>query len=151
MCPLERVIKRTCRDGSRCQPAAANAAFHDTVLAELGAVPMMEFGPVIGYGVPPNPDLWLAPLEFGDGFRESHIALAATSRALVQKFFQLAWPTVPGCSTSCACGPSITSATTGRSSVTPTATTSKRCATSPNDPPVGLTLGVTYQATSTVP
>ena len=76
--------------GIQCADMAASAAFYDTVLAPLGAVRMMEFGPVIGYGVPPNPDFWIGPLELGDGFRESHIAFATTSRAVVREFFQLA-------------------------------------------------------------
>ena len=34
----------------------------------------MEFGPAIGYGVPPNPTFWIGQQQTGDGFRETHIA-----------------------------------------------------------------------------
>ena len=47
----------------------------------------MDFGEVIGYGVEPKPDFWLGPRSTGDGFRESHIALAADDRATVRAFF----------------------------------------------------------------
>ena len=46
----------------------------------------MDFGSVIGYGVPPMPDFWLGPLNSGDGFRESHIAFSAPDRAAVDAF-----------------------------------------------------------------
>jgi catechol 2,3-dioxygenase-like lactoylglutathione lyase family enzyme len=47
----------------------------------------MDFGEVIGYGVPPMPDFWIGPRSTGDGFRESHIAFAAPDRAAVRAFF----------------------------------------------------------------
>ena len=50
----------------------------------------MEFGPVIGYGVPPFPDFWLGPLVHGDGFRASHIAFSAPNRESVRAFFAAA-------------------------------------------------------------
>ena len=34
----------------------------------------MEFGPAIGYGVPPIPTFWIGQQQTGDGFRETHIA-----------------------------------------------------------------------------
>jgi catechol 2,3-dioxygenase-like lactoylglutathione lyase family enzyme len=69
---------------------AASAAFYDAVLAPLGGVRMMEFGPVIGYGVPPMPDFWISPHDSGEGFRESHIAFSAANRGTVQAFFDAA-------------------------------------------------------------
>jgi catechol 2,3-dioxygenase-like lactoylglutathione lyase family enzyme len=69
---------------------AASAAFYDTALAPLGGVRIMEFGPVIGYGVPPTPDFWISPHDSGDGFRESHIAFSAADRATVRAFFDAA-------------------------------------------------------------
>lgn len=76
--------------GIQCSDVDASAAFYDAVLAPLGGVRIMEFGPVIGYGVPPQPDFWIGPHETGVGFRESHIAFAANDRATVQAFFDAA-------------------------------------------------------------
>jgi len=42
---------------------------------------------VIGFGIPPRPDFWIAPRDSGEGFRESHIAFTAPDRATVQAFF----------------------------------------------------------------
>ena len=50
----------------------------------------MEFGEVIGYGVPPMPDFWIGPRATGEGFRESHIAFSAPDRAAVRAFFDAA-------------------------------------------------------------
>ncbi len=50
----------------------------------------MDFGAVIGYGVPPRPDFWLGPLATGEGFRESHIAFSAPTRSAVHAFFDAA-------------------------------------------------------------
>lgn len=77
----------------QCADADASAAFYDAVLAPLGGVRVMEFGPVIGYGVPPMPDFWIGPLSSGDGFRESHIAFTAPDRAAVDAFFVAATDT----------------------------------------------------------
>ena len=74
----------------QCADPAASAAFYDSVLAPLGGVRVMEFGPVIGYGVPPMPDFWIGPAETGDGFRESHIAFHAESREQVDAFMAAA-------------------------------------------------------------
>lgn len=74
----------------QCTDAAASAAFYDRVLATIGGQRVMEFGPVIGYGVPPKPDFWIGPLTTGDGFRESHIAFTAPDRAAVRSFFEAA-------------------------------------------------------------
>ena len=70
----------------QCADPAASATFYDAVLATLGGSRIMDFGPVIGYGVPPKPDFWIAPRATGEGFRESHIAFAASSRAAVDAF-----------------------------------------------------------------
>ena len=74
----------------QCSDIPASAAFYDAVLAPLGGVRVMEFGPVIGYGVPPMPDFWLGPFDSGDGFRESHLAFTASSRDAVDAFFAAA-------------------------------------------------------------
>ncbi len=70
----------------QCADVTASAAFYDAVLATIGGSRVMDFGPVIGYGVPPVPDFWLGPRSTGDGFREAHIAFAAPSRAHVDVF-----------------------------------------------------------------
>ena len=74
----------------QCADLAASAAFYDAVLAPLGGQRVMDFGNVIGYGVPPTPDFWIGRQATGDGFRESHIAFSAPSRAAVQAFFDTA-------------------------------------------------------------
>ncbi len=74
----------------QCADVAASAAFYDAVLAPLGGVRVMEFGPVVGYGIPPMPDFWLGPFDSGEGFRESHIAFTAPNRAAVRAFFDAA-------------------------------------------------------------
>jgi len=74
----------------QCADLATSAAFYDTVLAPLGGVRMMDFGDVLGFGVPPFPDFWLGRRMTGDGFRESHIAFRAPDRAAVHAFFDVA-------------------------------------------------------------
>jgi catechol 2,3-dioxygenase-like lactoylglutathione lyase family enzyme len=74
----------------QCSDSTASSAFYDAVLAPLGGVRVMEFGPVIGFGVPPMPDFWIGPHETGEGFRESHIAFDAADRAAVRAFFDAA-------------------------------------------------------------
>ena len=74
----------------QCTDPEASAAFYDAVLATLGGQRIMEFGPVIGYGVPPMPDFWIGPHETGEGFRESHLAFSAPDRATVQAFYEAA-------------------------------------------------------------
>ena len=74
----------------QCADVDASARFYDAVLAPLGGVRMMDFGSVIGYGVPPQPDFWIGPRSTGEGFRESHIAFAAADRATVRAFFDTA-------------------------------------------------------------
>jgi len=74
----------------QCADVAASAAFYDAVLAPLGGQRVMDFGEVIGFGVPPMPDFWLGPRRTGDGFRESHIAFRAPDRAAVRTFLAAA-------------------------------------------------------------
>lgn len=74
----------------QCDDVAASAGFYDTVLAVLGGERIMDFGQVIGYGVPPMPNFWLGPHTTGEGFRESHIAFTALNRAAVRAFCEAA-------------------------------------------------------------
>jgi catechol 2,3-dioxygenase-like lactoylglutathione lyase family enzyme len=74
----------------QCTDLVASAAFYDIVLAPLGARRIMDFGSAIGYGVPPHADFWISAKETGEGFRESHLAFIAPSRAAVMAFFDLA-------------------------------------------------------------
>jgi catechol 2,3-dioxygenase-like lactoylglutathione lyase family enzyme len=74
----------------QCADLQKSAAFYDTVLATLGGQRIMDFGDVLGYGVPPMPEFWLGPQNSGEGFRESHIAFSAPDRAAVDAFFAAA-------------------------------------------------------------
>jgi len=74
----------------QCADVAASAAFYDVVLAAVGGRRILQFGPVIGYGVPPFPDFWLGPRTTGEGFRETHVAFRAPDRASVRAFFAAA-------------------------------------------------------------
>jgi len=74
----------------QCADLAASAAFYDAVLAPLGGQRVMDFGEVIGYGVPPDPDFWIGRQATGNGFRESHLAFSAPDRAAVRAFFEAA-------------------------------------------------------------
>ena len=74
----------------QCADLAASAAFYDAVLTPLGGSRAIDFGTVIGYGVPPMPDFWIGQQQTGDGFRESHIAFTAGDRAAVRAFFDAA-------------------------------------------------------------
>ena len=63
----------------QCADVAATTAFYDTVLATIGGQRILEFGDVIGYGVPPMPDFWVGPHNTG-GRRsppESHCCASA--------------------------------------------------------------------------
>lgn len=70
----------------QCADPEASAAFYDVVLAPLGGKRVMDFGPVIGYGVPPMPDFWIGPHQTGEGFKEAHIAFSAPDRGAVRAF-----------------------------------------------------------------
>jgi|SRR4051794_30663296 len=74
----------------QCRDVVASATFYDAVLVTLGGQRIMDFGTVIGYGVPPMPDFWIGPLDSGDGFRESHIAFTASDRDSVDAFVAVA-------------------------------------------------------------
>jgi catechol 2,3-dioxygenase-like lactoylglutathione lyase family enzyme len=74
----------------QCADVAASAAFYDAVLAPLGGERIMDFGDAIGYGLPSRPTFWIGQQTTGDGFRESHIAFAASDRPAVRAFFDAA-------------------------------------------------------------
>jgi catechol 2,3-dioxygenase-like lactoylglutathione lyase family enzyme len=74
----------------QCADVDASASFYDTVLAPLGGQRILDFGTIIGFGVPPKPDFWIGPRQTGAGFRESHIAFAAATRDIVRAFFDAA-------------------------------------------------------------
>jgi catechol 2,3-dioxygenase-like lactoylglutathione lyase family enzyme len=74
----------------QCADVDASARFYDAVLAPLGGERVMDFGTVVGFGVPPKPDFWVGPRTTGEGFRESHIAFSAPDRAAVRAFFDAA-------------------------------------------------------------
>jgi len=76
----------------QCNDLAASAAFYDAVLATVGGARQMDFSPqVIGYGTSPDmPVFWIGPFDSGDGFRETHVAFSASSRAEVEAFFAAA-------------------------------------------------------------
>jgi catechol 2,3-dioxygenase-like lactoylglutathione lyase family enzyme len=74
----------------QCKDPSASATFYDAVLGVLGGSRVMEFGPVVGYGLPPKPVFWIGPRQTGEGSREAHIAFQAPDRAAVQAFFDAA-------------------------------------------------------------
>jgi catechol 2,3-dioxygenase-like lactoylglutathione lyase family enzyme len=74
----------------QCADVAASTAFYDAVLATIGGKRILEYGDVVGYGVPPMPDFWVGPHSTGEGFRESHIAFSAPDRAAVRAFVEAA-------------------------------------------------------------
>jgi catechol 2,3-dioxygenase-like lactoylglutathione lyase family enzyme len=76
--------------GIQCSDMSASSSFYDAVLAPLGVSRVMDFGVAIGYGTASHPDFWIGVFDSGEGFRESHIAFAAPSRAAVQEFFDVA-------------------------------------------------------------
>jgi catechol 2,3-dioxygenase-like lactoylglutathione lyase family enzyme len=73
----------------QCADPSASKRFYDTVLPTLGGGAMMEFGPVVGYGVE-RPTFWIGPLSSGEPNREVHIAFVAPDRAAVRAFFDTA-------------------------------------------------------------
>ena len=74
----------------QCADPPASAAFYDAVLAPLGGARVMDFGDVIGYGLPQRPRFWIGPLTTGEPNREVHIAFQAPDRATVRAFFAAA-------------------------------------------------------------
>jgi catechol 2,3-dioxygenase-like lactoylglutathione lyase family enzyme len=71
----------------QCADVGASAVFYDAFLAPLGGARLADLGEVIGYGVAPDADFWIAPRDSGDGFRETHIAFTAADRAAVRACF----------------------------------------------------------------
>jgi catechol 2,3-dioxygenase-like lactoylglutathione lyase family enzyme len=71
----------------QCADVAASATFYDAVLAPLGGERIVDSGEVVGFGVDGRPDVWIASRATGNGFRESHIAFTAATRAAVDGFF----------------------------------------------------------------
>jgi catechol 2,3-dioxygenase-like lactoylglutathione lyase family enzyme len=69
----------------QCVDPEASSRFYDAVLAAIGGKRVMEFGPVIGYGVE-RPDFWIGPVTTGVDAREVHIAFSAPDRAAVRAF-----------------------------------------------------------------
>jgi catechol 2,3-dioxygenase-like lactoylglutathione lyase family enzyme len=95
--PVLRQTRRAGEDGRvidhisvQCADVAVSAAFYDAVLAPLGGTRVMDFGEVVGFGVAPKPEFWIGPRSTGEGFRESHLAFTAPSRAVVDAFFAAA-------------------------------------------------------------
>lgn len=74
----------------QCADVSASAAFYDAVLAPLGGSRVLDFGEIVGFGIPPMPDFWIGPRSTGEGFRETHIAFQAPDRAAVRAFFDAA-------------------------------------------------------------
>ena len=74
----------------QCDDVGESAAFYDTALATLGGVRVMEFGPVIGYGVAQKPTFWLGPNSDAVPNRQIHVAFQAADRAAVRAFFDAA-------------------------------------------------------------
>ncbi len=74
----------------QCADVAVSAGFYDRVLTPLGGGRVMDFGEVIGYGIPPMPSFWIGPATTGEGFREAHIAFSAADRSAVVAFFDAA-------------------------------------------------------------
>jgi len=67
----------------------ASSRFYDAVLAPLGGRRILEHDGAVGYGVD-FPSFWLGARTTGDGFRESHLAFRAPSRAAVVAFWEAA-------------------------------------------------------------
>ncbi|HEX3841042.1 MAG TPA: VOC family protein [Acidimicrobiales bacterium] len=74
----------------QCVDLPASAAFYDTVLAPLGGERIVDFGEVMGFGIPPMPEFWIGARSIGDRFRESRFAFAAPDRAAVDAFLAAA-------------------------------------------------------------
>jgi catechol 2,3-dioxygenase-like lactoylglutathione lyase family enzyme len=74
----------------QCADVESGRSFYDAVLAPLGGGRVMDFGPVVGYGVGGKPTFWIGPCEAGGPNREVHVAFAAPDRAAVRAFFDAA-------------------------------------------------------------
>ena len=73
----------------QCADLGASARFYDAVLGTLGGRRVFDFGQAIGYGRD-FPTFWIGEQSTGEGFRESHVAFTAESRAAVHAFFDAA-------------------------------------------------------------
>ena len=71
---------------------AASTAFYDAALGAIGGRRLLEFDGAVGYGID-RPAFWLGRTTTGDGFRESHLAFRAPSRAAVVAFWEAALAT----------------------------------------------------------
>jgi catechol 2,3-dioxygenase-like lactoylglutathione lyase family enzyme len=74
----------------QCADFDASAAFYDAVLATIGGGRIMDFGPVVGYGMQGKPDFWIGAQSTGVDNREVHIAFGSPDRAGVRAFFDAA-------------------------------------------------------------
>jgi catechol 2,3-dioxygenase-like lactoylglutathione lyase family enzyme len=74
----------------QCRDVAAAAAFYDAVVAPLGGSRQMDFGDVVGFGLPGKPSFWVGPLAEGTTNRPIHVAFVAPDRAAVRAFFAAA-------------------------------------------------------------
>ena len=74
----------------QCTDLAASATFYDAVLATVGGGRVIDSAETIGYGIGGQPEFVLGPHNTGEGFRESHLAFTAPSRAAVRDFFAAA-------------------------------------------------------------
>jgi catechol 2,3-dioxygenase-like lactoylglutathione lyase family enzyme len=74
----------------QCADLTASATFYDSVLAPLGGSRVLDFETVIGFGTGGMPEFILGPQQTGTGFRETHLAFTAPSRAAVREFFAAA-------------------------------------------------------------
>ena len=118
--------------GIQCADLDAGAAFYDTVLAPLGGARIMDFGVAIGYGVGRQPDFWIGAADRRAARPGSPHRVRGTRTA--PRCGPSSTPRsrpAPRCCTSRGSGPSTTRPTTARSYATPTATTSRRSATTP--------------------
>jgi len=51
----------------QCADVTASAHFYDAVLPAICGARVMDFGEVIGYGIPSKPDFWIGPRATGTG------------------------------------------------------------------------------------
>jgi len=76
--------------GFQCADLTRSGAFYDAVLAPLGGRRLADFKVAMGYGTENHADFWIGEFNEGEGFRESHIAFGAATRAQVDAFFAAA-------------------------------------------------------------
>jgi catechol 2,3-dioxygenase-like lactoylglutathione lyase family enzyme len=66
---------------------AKSKSFYQKALAPLGYEIVMDFGEAVGLGQPGKPDFWIAK---GKAAAASHVAFAASKRAVVTAFYDAA-------------------------------------------------------------